>query len=51
MPTVDGVVLTLTDDLPASDLELVWRRDSLPPAAAVVIDVTAQLAQQRGWAG
>ncbi|WP_341717047.1 LysR substrate-binding domain-containing protein [Micromonospora sp. FIMYZ51] len=51
LPTVDGVVLTLTDDLPASDLELMWRGDALPPAAAVVVDVAAQLTRQRGWAG
>ncbi|MFI7550093.1 LysR family transcriptional regulator [Micromonospora sediminimaris] len=51
LPTVDGVVLTLTDDLPAPDLELVWRRDALSPAAAVVVDVAAHLARQRGWAG
>lgn len=36
LPTVDGVVLRLTDELPAPDLELVWRRDATSPAGLAV---------------
>ncbi|GAA3442920.1 LysR family transcriptional regulator [Planomonospora venezuelensis] len=49
LPTADGVVLPLTDRLPAPDLELVWRRDALPPAGAAFTRVVEATARERGW--
>ncbi|MFV2011591.1 MULTISPECIES: hypothetical protein [unclassified Micromonospora] len=43
LPTVDGVVLRLTDELPAPDLELVWRRDATSPAGLAVARVAHDL--------
>lgn len=47
LPTVDGVVLQLTDELPAPDLELVWRRDATSPAGLAVARVVRRLAHDR----
>ncbi|MFY1650964.1 LysR family transcriptional regulator [Solwaraspora sp. WMMB762] len=47
LPTVDGVVLQLTDELPAPDLELVWRRDATSPAGLAVARLARRLAHDR----
>ncbi|GIH75609.1 LysR family transcriptional regulator [Planobispora longispora] len=49
LPAADGVVLPLTDHLPAPDLELVWRRDALPPAGVAFARVAEATARERGW--
>ncbi|GII10439.1 transcriptional regulator, LysR family protein [Planomonospora parontospora subsp. parontospora] len=49
LPTADGVTLPLADHLPAPDLELVWRRDALPPAGAAFTRVAEATARERGW--
>lgn len=44
----DGTVsLAILDDLPPVTLELVWRRDSLPPSGGTLIDVARRLGD--GW--
>ncbi|ROO61132.1 DNA-binding transcriptional LysR family regulator [Micromonospora sp. Llam0] len=47
LPTMDGVVLRLTDELPAPDLELVWRRDATSPAGLAVARVAGRLTHDR----
>ncbi|GAT64423.1 lysR family transcriptional regulator [Planomonospora sphaerica] len=47
-PTAGGVTLPLAGHLPAPDLELVWRRDALPPAGAAFTRVAEAAARERG---
>ncbi|MEV1173895.1 hypothetical protein [Nonomuraea sp. NPDC049784] len=42
--------MPLTDPgLPTLDLELVWRRDHLPPAAALLLNTAAALTRTARW--
>ncbi|WFE29281.1 hypothetical protein O7623_08865 [Solwaraspora sp. WMMD791] len=49
LPAVDGVVLPLTDEIPAPELGLVWRRDATPPARLALAPVVGRLAHDRRW--
>ncbi|MFY1699322.1 MULTISPECIES: LysR family transcriptional regulator [unclassified Solwaraspora] len=47
LPTMDGVVLPLTDEVAAPDLELVWRRDATPPAGLALATVVGRLTRDQ----
>lgn len=47
-PPAGTVSLTVTDDLPPVELELVWRRESLPPSGRALVEVARRLAAE--WA-
>lgn len=45
----DNVAVVLTDELPTLDIDIVWRTDHLPPAAATVLTTAATLTRTNHW--
>ena len=46
---VGTATIAITDDLPALELQMVWKRDHTPAIVEIFIDTARAVAHDRGW--
>jgi hypothetical protein len=46
---VGTATVAITDDLPALELQMVWKRDNTPAIVEISIDTARSVARYKGW--